>query len=53
MVRELLRLMKCEFSKFKRIKLFSFAMMAAFVFPVFNSVLLADADFVDIQVGVL
>lgn len=48
----MLRLIKCEFWKFKRTKLFSLTMLAAFVFPIFNAALLADADFESIQSGV-
>lgn len=47
----MLRLIKCEFWKFKRTKLFSLAMLVAFVFPVFNAMLSA-ADFASIQSGV-
>jgi hypothetical protein len=41
-----------EFTKFKRKKIFLFGILAAIIFPLFNSVLLSDSNFASIQSGV-
>lgn len=45
-------LLLSEFNKFKRKKIFFFGILAAFVFPLFNAVLLSDSDFASFQSGV-
>lgn len=45
-------LLLSEFKKFKRKKIFLFGILAAIIFPLFNAVLLSDANFVSIQSGV-
>lgn len=45
-------LLLSELKKFKRKKLFFFGIVAAFIFPLFNAVLLSDSDFASIQSGV-
>ncbi|WFR56705.1 ABC transporter permease [Anaerocolumna sp. AGMB13025] len=45
-------LLLSEFKKFKRKKIFFFGISAAIIFPLFNSVLLADSNFASIQSGV-
>lgn len=51
-MRGLLRLIKCEFWKFKRTKLFTVAIIAAFIFPLFYAALLSDANYEDYLSGV-
>ncbi len=48
----MLNLLFVEFLKFKRKKIFTFGILAAFIFPVFNAVLLSDSTFASIQSGV-
>jgi len=45
-------LLLSEFKKFKRKKLFYFGILAAFIFPLFNAVLLSDSTFASVQSGV-
>lgn len=45
-------LLLTEFIKFKRKKLFFFGILAAFIFPLFNAVLLSDSNFASVQSGV-
>lgn len=45
-------LLLSEFKKFKRKRIFLFGILAAFIFPFFNAVLLSDSDFASIQSGV-
>lgn len=45
-------LLLSEFKKFKRKKLFFFGILAAFIFPLFNAVLLSDSTFASVQSGV-
>lgn len=45
-------LLYAELLKFKRKRLFTFGMLSAFIFPIFNAILLSDSDFADIQSGV-
>lgn len=45
-------LLLSEFKKFKRKKIFFFGILAAFIFPFFNAVLLSDSNFEIIQSGV-
>lgn len=48
----MLNLLFVEFKKFKRKKIFTFGILAAFIFPVFNAALLSDSTFASIQSGV-
>jgi len=45
-------LLLSEFKKFKRKRIFLFGILAAFIFPLFNAVLLSDSNFASIQSGV-
>ncbi|WP_097004558.1 ABC transporter permease [Lacrimispora amygdalina] len=45
-------LLYAEFIKFKRRKIFLFGILAALIFPVFNSALLSEFNFASIQSGV-
>lgn len=45
-------LLLSEMKKFKRKKLFIFGILAAFIFPLFNAVLLSESNFASIQSGV-
>ena len=45
-------LLYAELIKFKRRKVFSFGILAALIFPVFNSALLSESNFASIQSGV-
>lgn len=45
----MLNLLRSEFCKFKRKKLFLFGILAALVFPLINTVLLSDPDFASAQ----
>jgi bacitracin transport system permease protein len=51
-VRALHNLLLSEFKKFKRKKIFFLGILAAFVFPLFNAVLLSGSDFASFQSGV-
>ncbi|MDU7337735.1 MAG: ABC transporter permease [Clostridium sp.] len=51
-MRALRNLLLTEFIKFKRKKLFFFGILAAFIFPLFNAVLLSDSNFASVQSGV-
>lgn len=48
----MLRLIKCEFIKLKRRKLFTLSLLSAIIFPMFNIMLLSDGDLADIMSGV-
>ncbi len=45
-------LMLSELKKFKRMRIFLFGILAAFIFPLFNAALLSDSNFASIQSGV-
>lgn len=45
-------LLHAEFIKFKRRRIFLFGILAAIIFPVFNSALLSESNFASIQSGV-
>lgn len=45
-------LIRSEFKKFKRKKIFRFGILAAIVFPLINAVLLSESNFASIQSGV-
>lgn len=48
----MLNLVFVEFMKFKRKRIFSFGILAAFIFPLFNAALLSESNFASIQSGV-
>lgn len=48
----MLKLIKCEFWKLKRKRLFMVALFTAVLFPVFNIILLSDGDLADVMSGV-
>lgn len=45
-------LLLSELKKFKRMRIFLFGILAAFIFPLFNAALLSDSNFASIQSGV-
>lgn len=45
-------LLLSEFKKFKRKRIFLIGVLASFIFPLFNAVLLSDSNFASIQSGV-
>jgi bacitracin transport system permease protein len=51
-VRVLRNLLLSECIKFKRRKIFFFGILAAFIFPLFNAILLSDSNFASIQSGI-
>lgn len=48
----MVNLVYAEFLKFKRKRIFTLGILAAFVFPFFNAAFLSESDFADIQSGV-
>nr|WP_288824248.1 ABC transporter permease [uncultured Clostridium sp.] len=48
----MVNLVYAEFLKFKRKRIFTLGILAAFIFPFFNAAILAESDFADIQSGV-
>ncbi|MGC6176459.1 ABC transporter permease [Lacrimispora sp. 38-1] len=48
----MVNLVYVEFLKFKRKRIFTLGILAAFVFPFFNAAILSESDFSDIQSGV-
>ena len=50
-MKELVRLLQCEFLKLKRKNLFKFFLIIALFFPIFNSVLISDQNLADMMIG--